>query len=234
MRKNFHQGPLIWCSLTYAFHLVIICFCELYIINFCICIVFLGLLIIFLFLSCLASSSCDIHVHLHWNGGSLHFWPIHLWFLNDMQSISPLYLCPFSLPIPARLARGSLCWMAAKGRTNIELREQFILAEGVSQSMTAFKPKASPGASSAGPQRTQSVAGPITKVCLACPWSSVLAPWCIVRRSVSDILCLVLDFTDIFIKDGCYSAPALITSDHWKTELVCVCVCVRVCVFIYI
>ncbi|PNF19350.1 hypothetical protein B7P43_G06713, partial [Cryptotermes secundus] len=52
----------------------------------------------------------------------------------------------------------------AKGRTNIELREQFILAEGVSQSMTAFKPKASPGASSAGSQRSQSVAGPITKV----------------------------------------------------------------------
>lgn len=110
--------------------------------------------------------------------------------------------------------------MAAKGRTNIELREQFILAEGVSQSMTAFKPKASPGAGSAGPQRTQSVAGPITKVCLACPWSSVLVPWCIVRWSASDILCLVLDDTDIFIKDDCYSAPAVIISDHWKTELV--------------
>ncbi|KAJ9595550.1 hypothetical protein L9F63_013259, partial [Diploptera punctata] len=52
----------------------------------------------------------------------------------------------------------------AKGRTNIELREQFILAEGVSQSMTAFKPKASPGGTTTGPQRSQSVAGPITKV----------------------------------------------------------------------
>nr|QVD39310.1 Dystonin [Schistocerca gregaria] len=53
----------------------------------------------------------------------------------------------------------------AKGRTNIELREQFILAEGVSQSMTAFKPKASPGSGSGStPQRSQSLAGPITKV----------------------------------------------------------------------
>lgn len=51
----------------------------------------------------------------------------------------------------------------AKGRTNIELREQFILAEGVSQSMSAFKPKPSPSS-----QRSVSVssgsAGPITKV----------------------------------------------------------------------
>ncbi|XP_046680764.1 dystonin isoform X31 [Homalodisca vitripennis] len=51
----------------------------------------------------------------------------------------------------------------AKGRTNIELREQFILAEGVSQSMSAFKPKPSPAS-----QRSVSIssgsAGPITKV----------------------------------------------------------------------
>merc|ERR1712004_302880 len=31
----------------------------------------------------------------------------------------------------------------AKGRTNVELREQFTLAPGVSQSMTSFKPKTS-------------------------------------------------------------------------------------------
>ena len=43
----------------------------------------------------------------------------------------------------------------AKGRTNVELREQFILADGVSQSMTPFKAK-----------RTASISatGPITKV----------------------------------------------------------------------
>lgn len=48
----------------------------------------------------------------------------------------------------------------AKGRTNIELREQFILADGVSQSMSAFKPK-TPSA-----QRNTSLSGsgPITKV----------------------------------------------------------------------
>lgn len=52
---------------------------------------------------------------------------------------------------------------SAKGRTNIELREQFILAEGVSQSMSAFKPKHSPSSA----QRSLSLssnAGPITKV----------------------------------------------------------------------
>lgn len=32
---------------------------------------------------------------------------------------------------------------SAKGRTNIELREQFILADGVSQSMAAFTPRRS-------------------------------------------------------------------------------------------
>lgn len=31
----------------------------------------------------------------------------------------------------------------AKGRTNVELREQFILADGVSQSMAAFTPRRS-------------------------------------------------------------------------------------------
>ncbi|XP_052120461.1 dystonin isoform X27 [Frankliniella occidentalis] len=50
----------------------------------------------------------------------------------------------------------------AKGRTNIELREQFILADGVSQSMSAFKPKHSSSSS----QRSASLssAGPITKI----------------------------------------------------------------------
>ena len=180
MQKNYHHGPLIWCSLTYALHVVLICFCELYIMIFCICIVFLGLLIIFLFLSCLASSSSDIHGHLHFIYYSLPVWPIHSWFLNYMESIFTGISLPFIPSNPctwlASHLGALLCWMAAKGRTNIELREQFILAEGVSQSMTAFKPKASPGANSAGPQRTQSVAGPITKVCLACPWSSILIP----------------------------------------------------------
>ncbi|XP_050437249.1 dystonin isoform X15 [Adelges cooleyi] len=48
----------------------------------------------------------------------------------------------------------------AKGRTNIELREQFILADGVSQSMSAFKPKHNVQQQ----PRSGSTAGPITKV----------------------------------------------------------------------
>ena len=61
----------------------------------------------------------------------------------------------------------------AKGRTNIELREQFILADGVSQSMTAFRSKPSPTSTL---QRSQlSSAGPITKVRML-KWSSHLIP----------------------------------------------------------
>lgn len=55
-----------------------------------------------------------------------------------------------------------VCVMLAKGRTNIELREQFILADGVSQSMSAFKPKTSTGSRSTS--ITSGSAGPITKV----------------------------------------------------------------------
>ncbi|BET00336.1 Growth-Arrest-Specific Protein 2 Domain [Nesidiocoris tenuis] len=49
----------------------------------------------------------------------------------------------------------------AKGRTNIELREQFILADNVSQSMSAFKPKLSTERKTPTPT---SNTGPITKV----------------------------------------------------------------------
>uniref|UniRef100_T1D235 Putative microtubule-actin cross-linking factor n=1 Tax=Cupiennius salei TaxID=6928 RepID=T1D235_CUPSA len=55
----------------------------------------------------------------------------------------------------------------AKGRTNIELREQFILAEGVSQSMAPFKPKPSPNSSVSSQSGTTSSmpsTGPITKI----------------------------------------------------------------------
>ncbi|GBP20873.1 Microtubule-actin cross-linking factor 1 [Eumeta japonica] len=47
----------------------------------------------------------------------------------------------------------------SKGRTNIELREQFILADGVSQSMAAFRPR-TPRSNTNTPPST----GPITKV----------------------------------------------------------------------
>uniref|UniRef100_A0A034VJZ8 Dystonin n=1 Tax=Bactrocera dorsalis TaxID=27457 RepID=A0A034VJZ8_BACDO len=54
----------------------------------------------------------------------------------------------------------------AKGRTNIELREQFILADGVSQSMAAFTPRRStPNASQNGSMSPyMSGQGPIIKV----------------------------------------------------------------------
>ena len=59
--------------------------------------------------------------------------------------------------------------IVAKGRTNVELREQFTLASGVSQSMTPFKSKPrgdrgeSPTSSVSGDQRN-GAQGPITKV----------------------------------------------------------------------
>ncbi|XP_037077615.1 microtubule-actin cross-linking factor 1-like isoform X3 [Pollicipes pollicipes] len=49
-----------------------------------------------------------------------------------------------------------------KGRTNVELREQFILAPGVSQSMAPFKAKA--GSPSSPRSTSVPTAGPITKV----------------------------------------------------------------------
>lgn len=65
--------------------------------------------------------------------------------------------------------------LPAKGRTNIELREQFILAEGVSQSMSAFKPK------TPSQQRSVSIssgsAGPITKVTLQTCHHKYLLSW---------------------------------------------------------
>jgi len=77
----------------------------------------------------------------------------------------------FSLTVLSQ-ANPSRAFFAAKGRTNVELREQFTLASGVSQSMTAFKSKnrasiagqGSPGSSVAGDSHRPSVSGPIVKV----------------------------------------------------------------------
>ena len=65
--------------------------------------------------------------------------------------------------------------ISAKGRTNMELREQFVLPEGVSQSMARFVSKSpssnkSPASSSAGStvswsgRSASSASGPIVKV----------------------------------------------------------------------
>lgn len=59
----------------------------------------------------------------------------------------------------------------AKGRTNVELREQFILAQGVSQSMSPFVSKSPSGSSHSGSSSASwstrspsSATGPITKI----------------------------------------------------------------------
>jgi len=55
----------------------------------------------------------------------------------------------------------------AKGRTNVELREQFTLASGVSQSMAPFKSKAQPApspTSSVSGEGRNGMSGPITKI----------------------------------------------------------------------
>ena len=72
--------------------------------------------------------------------------------------------------------------IAAKGRTNVELREQFTLAPGVSQSMTAFKEKRrdSPGGdqASVGSGQRDSVSGPVVRVCM--PFDK-LFHWCLLN-----------------------------------------------------
>ena len=90
-----------------------------------------------------------------------------------------------------------MVFIIAKGRTNIELREQFILAQGVSQSMAPFIPK-SPGGSSSG---TGSV------VSGTASWSSTgrtasTASGPIMKVTTSGcrkmLLCTILEFFKIF------------------------------------
>lgn len=106
-------------------------------------------------------------------------YPFHFIFFPYPFSFSfSLFVFPFPLPFSCVMRkRKSELRYAAKGRTNVELREQFILAEGVSQSMTPFKAKRSPSSSvssqsaSAAQQRSQSLtgsSGPIIKVCFDC------------------------------------------------------------------
>lgn len=98
---------------------------------------------------------------------SSFFFPHYTFFILFYFNVSFTNSCLFRSSLnpccnPTLLIHSS---RTAKGRTNIELREQFILADGVSQSMTAFKPKtsaSSPSGSSASSLRTP--AGPITKV----------------------------------------------------------------------
>ncbi|KZC14108.1 Dystonin [Dufourea novaeangliae] len=79
----------------------------------------------------------------------------------------------------------------AKGRTNIELREQFILADGVSQTMTAFKSKPSPTSTLQRAQMSSANTGPITKfVCgVAEEFMSQLTPIFESLRQKEDLPC---------------------------------------------
>lgn len=84
-----------------------------------------------------------------------------------VQNNISLYL---ALPLVPRIPEYAFSLTActqhtvAKGRTNIELREQFILADGVSQTMTAFRSKPSPTSTLQRTQMSSTNAGPITKV----------------------------------------------------------------------
>ncbi|XP_062716154.1 dystonin isoform X39 [Aedes albopictus] len=70
------------------------------------------------------------------------------------------------LPNPNDPRQHEACCPLSKGRTNIELREQFILADGVSQSMAVFKPRMSGSAGSGSTQAGSPIPtqGPIVKV----------------------------------------------------------------------
>lgn len=67
------------------------------------------------------------------------------------------FLC-FSLPLSWAVLPRML--ESAKGRTNMELREKFILADGASQGMAAFRPRgrrSRPSSRGASPNRSTSV-----------------------------------------------------------------------------
>lgn len=85
-------------------------------------------------------------------------------FLCKFQNLS---LAPFLMyPASPNASFLTACTQhtVAKGRTNIELREQFILADGVSQTMTAFRSKPSPTSTLQRTPISSANAGPITKV----------------------------------------------------------------------
>lgn len=75
--------------------------------------------------------------------------------INDW---APLVFLPLLFCVP----RCVLC-DPAKGRTNMELREKFILADGASQGMAAFRPRgrrSRPSSRGASPNRSTSVSSP--------------------------------------------------------------------------
>ncbi|XP_042210424.1 microtubule-actin cross-linking factor 1-like isoform X40 [Homarus americanus] len=92
--------------------------------------------------------------------------------IPELEQVGDLELHEHGCPLRGKTSPAGSCRSSSKGRTNVELREQFILAEGVSQSMTPFKSKPSPNSSvssqsgTPAQQRSQSLpnSGPIMKV----------------------------------------------------------------------
>ncbi|XP_071543036.1 uncharacterized protein shot isoform X14 [Panulirus ornatus] len=92
--------------------------------------------------------------------------------IPELEQVGDLELHEHGCPLRGKTSPAGSCRSSSKGRTNVELREQFILAEGVSQSMTPFKSKPSPNSSvssqsgTPAQQRSQSLpnSGPIIKV----------------------------------------------------------------------
>lgn len=71
------------------------------------------------------------------------------------EGLSTSLFSPSSVCVPCCLLRDP-----AKGRTNMELREKFILADGASQGMAAFRPRgrrSRPSSRGASPNRSTSV-----------------------------------------------------------------------------
>lgn len=89
----------------------------------------------------------------------------------------------------------------AKGRTNMELREKFILADGASQGMTPFRPRgrrSRPSSRGASPNRSISVSSqaaqgaspqvPATGTPKVGPWDGSAAPQHSVLRILANVL----------------------------------------------
>jgi hypothetical protein len=97
---------------------------------------------------------CDAELELAWQKGVLEILSVicgvsgHVLSVECLFSSFCVHPCLVCAPDPA------------KGRTNMELREKFILADGASQGMAAFRPRgrrSRPSSRGASPNRSTSV-----------------------------------------------------------------------------
>lgn len=93
----------------------------------------------------------------------------------------------------------SLCLYTARGRTNLELREKFILPEGASQGMAAFRSRgrrSKPSSRTASPTRSSSSASQSAQSCASVP-SAPATPTASTRvRSI--LTCILNPETPVF------------------------------------